>query len=213
MPTEIYLRSDLSGQKFNLLSVRKYSFSKGGQRYWECLCDCGNTVEVRGDCLKNGNTRSCGCLNKKLAAERGKKMMTKHGKSRTRLYRIWLGMRDRCERHKNRSYKDYGFRDIRVCHEWGSFYCFEEWAVNSGYLDTLTLDRKDPNGDYLPVNCRWITKAEQGKTKRNSIFIEHNGVRLHLNEWAKRLGVKYHTLYQRYALNNDPSFVLRPRKV
>jgi len=155
--------TDLTGIKFGRLIVLSHdrtekSGSKTYHHFWNCRCDCGNTTSVRGDFLQNGRTQSCGCY----GAERRLMAVTKHGKYRTRLHTIWQGMKQRCYSKKNPAFKDYGCRGITVCEEWlKSFSNFQEWALNSGYCDNLTIDRIDNDKGYCPDNCQWITIQEQ----------------------------------------------------
>jgi hypothetical protein len=93
------------------------------------------------------------------------------GKNRKghRLYSIWRGMNDRCERKNAQNYQYYGARGISVCDEWrDDFQAFYDWAVSHGYADDLSIDREDVNGNYEPSNCRWATGDEQANNKRNS---------------------------------------------
>jgi len=142
--------------------------AKDGHKKWLCQCDCGNTTIVDGRDLRKGATRSCGCLLKEKSTERINKFNTKHGDAHTRLYHIWQGMKDRCFRIKNKHYKDYGGRGINICIEWLDYIKFKKWALNNGYKKDLTIDRINPNGNYEPFNCRWITMQEQQRNKRNS---------------------------------------------
>ncbi len=85
-----------------------------------------------------------------------------HGMSNTKLYDVWKNMKRRCYTKSNPTYNNYGGRGITICNEWkNSFIAFHHWATNNGYIETLTLDRTNNNGNYEPSNCRWITHAAQ----------------------------------------------------
>lgn len=195
---------DLTGEKFGRLTVLRRvpdNVSSSGYKtvMWECRCDCGNEIVVRGKCLTSGVTRSCGCLAKELMSKRA----TKHSGFGTRLYAVWNSMRQRCNNPNNRAYKNYGGRGISVCGQWDDFAAFREWAIQSGYKEDaergeLTLDRIDTNGDYCPGNCRWTDMSTQTNNRRESILIPYNGVTKPLTEWAAITGIQYCTLWKRY---------------
>jgi len=92
-----------------------------------------------------------------------------HGESTTRLYLIWQDMVRRCHQATNNSYYLYGAKGISVCDEWRTSYItFRDWARGSGYNDTLTIDRKNPRGNYEPSNCRWATQRQQAWNRRQA---------------------------------------------
>lgn len=100
----------------------------------------------------------------------------KHGKSGTRIYRIYINMKHRCYSKKADSYVYYGARGISVCEEWlKSFEVFQDWALANGYSDNLSIDRIDANGNYCPENCRWVTIDVQNKNKRHVSIIVADG--------------------------------------
>lgn len=191
-------REDLTGQRFGRLVVQeRLPKNDGHVSWWLCKCDCGNVKQVRGSCLKRGDTKSCGCLSRELASERGKSLLRKHGWYGTRLYGIWHNIVDRCSNPKSLAYKHYGGRGIKMCKEWRenpSTFC--EWAVANGYADNLTIDRIDNNKDYKPSNCRWVTNNAQQVNKRNNVTIEYNGKRQCVAEWARELDLDQSKIYR-----------------
>ena len=180
---------DLTGQKFNRWTViERAENDKRGQAQWKCVCDCGNVSIVGGKDLRLNKSKSCGCLQKETASQVAKT----HGKSKTRLYRIWNVMRQRCKNPKVPEYKRYGGRGISVCCQWeNSFLDFYDWAIHHGYSDSLSIDRINVNGNYEPSNCRWATAIEQARNKRNMRLIEYNGEKKTLIEWTETLKLNY----------------------
>ena len=131
------------------------------------------------------------------------------GESRTRLYRIWKGIKQRVLNPQSISYKNYGGRGITVCQEWTeNFQPFKEWALSHGYKNNLTIDRINNDGNYEPENCRWVTYKEQAGNKRNSTstakyyVIEFNGTAKTIGEWSKQTGVSVNTIRNRLYWQN-----------
>ena len=127
-------------------------------------------------------------------------MYEKHGHSqKDRIYRIWGAMRQRCSKPYRNSLQNYGGRGIKVCQEWeASFLAFKKWADLSGYNESLSIDRLDPNSGYSPENCKWSTPTEQGTKKRKNCLVEVNGITKHVSQWARDEGFHLTTLYRRY---------------
>jgi len=185
---------DLTNNKYGKLQVIKREKNKGKIPMWLCVCECGKECVIRGEYLRTGHTKSCGCMRSKNALS----LFATHNKSNTRLYKIYRGMRQRCYNPKNKRYKEYGARGVTVCEEWlNNFEAFYEWAIANGYRDNLTIDREDANKNYEPSNCRWITAKEQANNKRNNNYITYNGETHTIAEWAEIYNIKYSTLYQR----------------
>lgn len=135
---------------------------------WECVCECGNTVEVTSYALSHKLTKSCGCLSREIARERH----LKHGLSGSGLYNTWMHLLQRCGYTKGASECDlrlYRDRGITVCDEWRDFEVFYAWSVANGYREGLQIDRKDNNKGYCPENCRWATPKENANNRRNTL--------------------------------------------
>lgn len=194
--------NDLNGLRFGrLIVLYKTDKKKYGKSLWRCQCDCGNIRDVVGMSLKNGDVKSCGCLQREVRKSNALKLRReKHGMSKSRLYRIYHDMVSRCYRESINGYENYGGRGIRVCDCWlgkDGFIHFMEWALSNGYSDQLTIDRIDSNGDYEPNNCKWSTPKEQANNTRATIFLECNGVRRSLTEWSEMTGISKQTISKR----------------
>lgn len=166
----MYKHNNLLGQKFGKLSVvSEAGRTKDRRILWACVCECGKEVTVPGRDLKNGHTKSCGCLQKEILSN----IRKKHGDRDARLYTVWKEMKKRCENPKNKSYQYYGAKGVFVCDEWHDYQTFKEWALENGYDENApfgecTLDRIDPYGNYEPSNCRWVGMDVQAKNKRTN---------------------------------------------
>lgn len=113
----------------------------------------------------------------------------------TRLGRIYHNMKTRCYNSNYDKYQYYGGKGITVCDEWlQSYDAFEKWAFNNGYDDILTLDRIDPDGNYCPDNCRWVTRKEQANNRTSNRLLTYNGQTKTVQEWSEKTGICHRTL-------------------
>lgn len=186
---------DISGQRFSRLAVIGFvGIGKENRALWRCKCDCGNEIVVPGKSLRTGNTRSCGCLATDLARAKNEKYIKTHGKTNTRLFGVWCGMKDRCYNKNATNYKDYGMRGIVVCNEWrNDFESFYQWAMSQGYdpmakRGEYTVDRIDYNKGYSPDNCRLADCNVQADNRRSTRHITFRGKTMNLTEWARYYG-------------------------
>ncbi len=154
----------LTGWCFGRLTViaaagsDKFHFSM-----WECKCDCGNLITVRGASLRNGDTKSCGCLHSEAVI----RAHSKHGhaghNAKSAVYQAYQDAKDRCTNPNNRGYKNYGGRGIKFL-----FSSFDEWLqeLREKPHSALSVDRKNNDGHYEKGNVRWATKKEQQNNQR-----------------------------------------------
>ncbi len=184
------------GDKFSKLTVveRAVGEEKWKRRaFYNCSCECGKSVVVRGDSLVTGNTKSCGChFLEKVSTAGG--LSAKHESE----YKIWLGIIDRCTNRNHAKFKDYGARGIIVSAEW--LLSFEIFLKDIGERPSIShsVDRIDVNGNYSKENCRWALPHEQINNRRCTILIEINGVKTPLGELVKKHGLDYRTVFFRY---------------
>ena len=121
--------------------------------------------------------KSCGCNRYEFI--KGNKYNLKHGEGNgSRLYYIWGDIKQRILNFNNQAYKYYGGRGITICNEWLEFIPFRDWALSNGYAEGLVIDRRNPDGNYEPSNCRFLTILESNRNKTNTTTMEIvNGVR------------------------------------
>ena len=120
--------------------------------------------------------------------------------SKVRLFRIWRGMWARCKPTNgeyNYDRRRYGGRGIEVCEAWADYQVFATWAHANGYADTLSIDRRDNDGNYGPENCWWADATAQARNTSRTVWVEHRGARVSLTVAAPELGIGYRQLYNR----------------
>ncbi len=195
---------DLTGRTFGrLLVIGDTKIRNKDKRImWLCKCECGNETNVEPRSLINGATKSCGCL----WPERSKK----HGASGTKLYSTWVGMLNRCRCKTSNNYEFYGAKGISVCKEWVDFLGFQKSAIENGYEKGLSIDRKNPSGNYEPGNCRWATRKQQDRNKRNTKFVLINGEKTTISDVAEKYGLNYCMLSHRYDVGIRDEKILSP---
>lgn len=158
--------SDLVGTRVERLTVVSYlGIGKHDKHYWQCLCDCGGTIVLATYRITGSNpTKSCGCLRQE-SMRTNRKDPTKHGLHDHKLYSVYQSMKQRCTNPNSQRWQYYGAKG--VCVRWESFEDFYAWAIANGYREGLSIDRVDPDEDYCPENCRWITLSEN--TRRSNV--------------------------------------------
>lgn len=200
---------DITNQTFNRLTARERVYcNKQKKMAWRCDCECGGEIIATYNQLNRGNTKSCGCLNREQTVARN----TSHNESKTRLYKIWVGMRQRCNNPNKVCYVNYGGRGITICDEWNDFLTFKAWAVDNRYDDSMSIERIDVNGNYEPANCTWVPCSDQAKNRRNCNILTHNGKTQTVSEWARELNIHRTTINGRLKSGWSVEDALTPDK-
>jgi hypothetical protein len=181
-------RIEMTGDVYGKWEV----LSHNGGRGWLCRCRCGVEKVVDGGSLRSG--RSSGCT----MCHAGSGLRTTHGQKRTRLYTIWSRIIGRCENPNDEAYPRYGGRGISISPPWRqNFESFRDWALANGYEKTLTIDRRDNDGNYEPGNCRWATYAEQSRNTSRNRPIEYLGRTVLVCDLAIEVGLPQDVLKNR----------------
>ena len=187
---------DYTGMTFGMLLVLGEAQRTNKDRRVLVRCECGKEKTAKLDNIKNGHTKSCGCLKVSSAALRIKHGYARQGKRGSSLYSIYRDMRTRCENSNYKEFYLYGGRGINVCQRWrnGFIYFLEDMGERP---QGMTIERIDVNADYSPSNCKWATQIEQANNKRNSVFLTYNGETLTIAQWSIKLKINAGTLYSR----------------
>lgn len=202
---------DLTGETYGYLTViSRESNDEHGNATWRCRCNkCGNEKVVRGNLLRNGHTKSCGCLHKEKAAER----LTTHGQRYTKDYSLWQHIKDRCTNLNCKAYKNYGGRGITMYPAW-----LDDPQAFVDYVSTLehygepgySLDRINNNGSYEPGNLRFADRKTQARNTRQNVMVEYEGEQMCLTDAAELSGINYGTLRSRYKKGDRGDKLFRP---
>lgn len=181
---------DMTGITYGRLTVLGYAGKRSAEprTYWYCRCDCGTVKVICGHNLKQGTSRSCGCLQRELVSKR----CTLHGQSRkgnqSSEYSTYKGAKERCNNPKHKYYAYYGGRGIEF-----RFKSFASFLSCIGCKPSARheLDRVDNDGHYEPGNVRWATSEEQANNTRKNIMVTIDGTTQSLSQWLG-CGSKYY---------------------
>lgn len=180
---------ELVGQTFGRLIVLSFEGkNKENRPLWLCKCECGNEKVVLEKNLKNGGTKSCGCL-----VVRNGKEKTKHNMTDTKTWGIWRGMMRRCYEVTNQHYHLYGAKGKLVEESW---HIFQNFYKDMGDCpENYSLDRIDNELGYSKSNCRWADIETQNNNRGDyNTVLTLNGVTKTQAQWARELGINDTTL-------------------
>jgi hypothetical protein len=185
---------NIAGEVFNEVTVLYYTgvhLSPKGQRtsMWFCQCSCGKKFIASGNNLKRGNTKTCGC-------SRGS-----HKMSDSPEWEAWSSIIQRCTNPKNPGFKNYGGRGIQFCERWRKF---ENFIADMGIRPKgYSIDRTNNEGNYEPLNCKWVLNKFQHRNKRSNRMITLKGETRCLSEWAEVIGISVNGLVKRLSKKMD----------
>lgn len=190
---------------FEIVELMSYKDSDGQTLYKGICNDCGFERIARYHDLK----RTSRCNHIGVAG----KFFHKTNWSNSRIKDIFHGMKQRCYNDKDKNYRWYGAKGIKVCNEWlDDPKRFEEWALKNGYNNSLTIDRIDENKDYSPSNCRWISGVQNTKYKSTTSLITVKGETHTGKDWSKILGLgenRINIYVRKYGIDNTTEFIKR----
>ena len=176
------MTSELGKRYDRWVVVSKSNSNLKGHPKVMCRCDCGTERVVFLTSLRLGRSRSCGCLQKEVAAQ----MKRTHGMAGSAVYFTFKDMHRRCYDPRHKSYARYGGRGITVCERWHDL---AKFVADVGEKpEGKTLDRVDNDKGYGPDNFRWSTGDEQQRNKGANVWFEYEGKRYILADLARFAG-------------------------
>lgn len=180
------------GDRFNnWVVIQEVEPDKHGHRRFICRCMvCQGEKNLDICAFKYGGSKKC-----RSCATRSANVT--HGRSRSPEHQTWLTMKRRCYKPGFVGYENYGGRGIRICERW--LEDFANFYADMGPRPSPkhSIERIDVDGDYCPENCRWATKQEQARNTRANRWLEFDGKRMLLSDWARHLNMPITTLCNR----------------
>ena len=183
---------DRTGQRYGRLTATQYLGKLPGKakNYWQCQCDCGTLIEVTTSNLSTGHTQSCGCVHTEEMESR-----RIYPKEVAAEYGIWRGIKQRAGTQTGKNATSY--RHVQMDPTWRE--SFDRFYIDMGPRPSKnhSIERIDCSKGYEPSNCIWATSEVQANNRSTNHVIEFNGESLTIAQWAKRTGIKKHTIHAR----------------
>ena len=189
-------KRDWSGVVQGKLTVlNEAGTDKHGNILWDCLCACGTRC-IKPNRALAGGVKSCSTA---CGVSDSNKARIKHGGWRTKEYMLWQGIKQRCYNPNSTAYASYGGRGVTMHPTWVD--SFEQFLSDVGTAPDgkrVSLDRIDNEGNYEPTNVRWATPKQQSNNRRVTLKAEVDGEVLPLADVARKYGVSYHQVFERF---------------
>lgn len=180
--------------KYNKLTfLENAGKAKDGHKLWKCKCDCGDIYVGQASRIKSGRAIQC----KNCSLKQCSKTNSKHGMKHSLEYSSWMAMKSRCLNKKSKDYAKYGAVGITIYEPWiNSFENFFEYMGKKQKGESI--DRIDNSKGYFPNNVRWATSKQQQRNRTNSLWIDWKGVKTHISDVAKELGISNGAAHLRF---------------
>lgn len=209
---------NITGFVFGRLTVISFvemrQFSSQKVAVWRCQCACGQTKDISASSLRFGGSNSCGCLQREIASKASSNFQPSHGLTGTPEWEIWSGMRERCNNPGSISFSRYGARGISVCERWSDF---SNFLADMGERPSKShsIDRINGDGNYEPGNCRWATKSQQARNRRDNVKVMFNGELRTTADIADEIGIPRSVLNHRKIILkwSDEKIVSTPLRI
>lgn len=114
-----------------------------------------------------------------MVVGRGSRGGTSHLNARV----SWYAMMQRCYTPSHLTYPNYGGAGVEVCLRWHDYQNF--LADMGDRPDGFELDRIDNTKGYSPDNCRWVSREENHRNKRNNVWVTAWGETKTIPEWLE----------------------------
>lgn len=191
-------RVDLTGKRFGLYTVIKFADNGTPEKRvsrFLCRCDCGTEKILQGGQIQK--VYSCGCATNQIISEKN----STHGEAsvskRTKEYRTWKSIKDRCYLQSCKSYRIYGARGIKMSESWIASYEVFLNDVGRAPFPYSSIERINNDGDYEPGNCEWSTPKLQARNRSTNVFLTHNGKTQCALDWSIETGIPHWSIGRR----------------
>lgn len=179
---------DITNKEFGRWRAMEYVKSDNrNNALWLCVCSCGSEKLVSATLLRQGRSKSCGCLGKEVSSG----LLKTHGMTDTPEFKSWSSAKGRCLNKNNQAYHAYGGAGIGMHEKWIDN--FQDFLEHIGPMPKdgirYTIDRIDNSTGYLPGNVRWATHKEQMNNRSCNVYHEIDGCRLTTAQLAEEYGI------------------------
>jgi hypothetical protein len=205
--------ANLQKKESRLTFITQTVFGRKAKALYRCAC--GTIKEIQISNVKRGTTYSCGCYKKEQDVI--------HGLYQHPLYKVWIGIKQRCYYINSISYPNYGAKGVVMCDEWlHNPKAFIEWGLKNGWEKGLQIDKDLKAKElgleallYSPERCQFVTPKINSNERKNSRFIEFNGKTQTIQQWSEELGILNATLTRRIQKHKWPieKAILTPVKI